>query len=255
MQNLTIGLLQAIQHWEDKEKNLNHLEQLLDQLKPQVDLVALPEMFQTGFSMRPEMLAEEMDGPSVQWLKTQAKERDMAFVASLMIKEAEHYYNRMLFVTPDGNIARYDKRKLFGMAGEPQHYSPGDKATIVNFKGWNIFLQVCYDLRFPEIARNRITEGRYDYDLMLNVSNWPASRSLHWTSLLPARAIENQAYVAGVNRVGKGNGLSYSGDSRIISPLGEMLASSSGGEELISASLSYEALISLREKLPFLKDR
>ncbi|PHR49872.1 MAG: amidohydrolase [Fluviicola sp.] len=256
MQDLKITLVQTNQFWEDKEANLLHFESHLDQIDQPTDLIVLPEMFHTGFTMNAKPLAEKMDGIGVSWLKKQAKKRDAALVASLIIEEEGMFYNRMVFVTPNGEINSYDKRKLFGLAKEDEHYSPGKKNTIVTYKGWKILLQVCYDLRFPENARNKVIEDNYDYDTIIYVANWPEKRNLHWKALLQARAIENQCYIIGLNRVGEdANHFSYSGDSCIISPLGDVEQYSSHEEILLNDMLEVDTLKETRQKLPFLKDR
>jgi predicted amidohydrolase len=256
MQDIRVTLVQTNQIWEDKEANLKHFESHLDQIDQPTDLIVLPEMFHTGFTMNAKPLAEKMDGRGITWLKSQAKKKDAALVASLIIEEDNAFFNRMVFVTPDGAIDWYDKRKLFGLAKEDKYYSRGKKNLVVQYKGWKILLQVCYDLRFPENARNRVVKDNYDYDAIIYVANWPEKRSLHWKVLLQARAIENQCYVVGLNRVGKdANDLSYSGDSCIISPLGNVEQYASHEEILLNDMLEADVLQETREKLPFLKDR
>jgi predicted amidohydrolase len=256
MQDLKITLVQTNQFWEDKKANLSHFDAHLEQIDQPTDVIVLPEMFHTGFTMNAKPLAETMDGEGVTWLKNKANQKDAALVASLIIEENGNFFNRMLFVQPNGKIDAYDKRKLFGLAKEDQHYTSGKKNTVVSYKGWNILLQVCYDLRFPENARNKVVNGNYDYDAIIYVANWPEKRSLHWKVLLQARAIENQCYVVGLNRVGKdANDFTYSGDSCIISPLGEVEQYSSHEEILLNDMFEHEILKETREKLPFLKDR
>lgn len=255
MQNLSITLVQTTQQWENKAGNLIHFDNLFTQL-PATDLVLLPEMFHTGFSMNAEALAETMNATGIAWLKKMAREKDTAIYTSLIIKEGDHFYNRGVFVLPDGNIEIYDKQKRFAMAGEDLVYSAGEKPTIVQWKGWNINLQICYDLRFPEIVRNSLNEdGKAAYDVILYVANWPERRALHWKSLLVARAIENQCYVAGLNRVGTdGNGLTYSGDSMVVDALGTVHGCTPSVEEIKTVELNYTDLITVRQQLPFLKD-
>lgn len=255
MQDLRIALVQADQIWEDKAANLEHYEELLKSVS-ETDLILLPEMFQTGFSMNVKALAEKMeDSPSISWLKKQAGEKNAAFYTSLIIEEDGKYYNRGIFAEPNGAITYYDKRKLFGMAEEPIHFTAGSKEVIVDYLGWKINLQICYDLRFPENSRNREIDGLPAYDLLLYVANWPERRIQHWSALLPARAIENQCYVAGLNRVGTDNlGLSYNGQSKLINLLGEEISNLSNSESVIRVSISYHEMAQLREKLPFLKD-
>lgn len=257
MQDLTIALAQVNQIWEDKTANLAHFEQLLDGLE-KADLILLPEMFHTGFSMNAAVLAETMEAsPALDWLKKTARKTDAAIYTSFIAREGEQFHNRGVFVEPSGTVHIYDKRKVFGLAGEHETYTPGTEETIVSFRGWNIQLQICYDLRFPENARNRLdASGKPQYDLLLYVANWPDRRVAHWSALLPARAIENQCYVAGVNRVGEdATGLSYSGGSVVCSPLGETLLSYETGRESIqTVRLSASGLNEIRRLLPFLKD-
>lgn len=256
MQDLKVSLIQCNQIWEDKKANLISFEGLLKKVESSVDIIVFPEMFQTGYTMNAEEMAETMEGESITWLKSKAKEYNCAITASLVIKEDGKYYNRMVFVQENGSIQQYDKRKLFTFSKEEEHYTPGNRENIIEYKGWKIFLQVCYDLRFPEMSKNRVENGNYDYDLLINVANWPAKRSLHWKTLLQARAIENQAYLIGVNRVGENkNGLKYSGDSSIIAADGTIINRISEEEYVINNTLSYETLKETRKNLPFLKDR
>lgn len=256
MQDLKVSLIQTKQFWEDKRKNLAHFDKHLSKISSDTDLIILPEMFHTSFSMHSEELAETMSGEGVTWLKEKARTHNAAIVASLIITENNKFFNRMVFVEPSGKIHTYDKRKLFGLAKEDNHYSPGEKNTVVQYKGWKIALQVCYDLRFPELVRNKVnSNGESDYDIIIYVANWPKKRSVHWKVLLQARAIENQSYVLAVNRVGSDdNGLDYSGDSSVINALGEILAQKSKNEAIIEKTLTSEDLKTTREKLPFLKD-
>lgn len=255
MQDLRITFVQADQRWEDKTANLDHYEELLKSVS-ETDIILLPEMFQTGFSMNAEKLAENMESStSLSWLKQQAREKNAAFYTSLIIEEDGKYYNRGVFIEPDGKITCYDKRKLFGMAEESHYFTAGSKEVIVDYLGWKINLQICYDLRFPENIRNGEIDGKPVYDLLLYVANWPERRILHWSALLPARAIENQCYVAGLNRVGMDHsGLSYTGQSKLINLLGEELSNLLDSESVITQSISYHELVQLREKIPFLKD-
>jgi predicted amidohydrolase len=256
-QTLKVALVQADQIWENKEANLEHYEELLAPLS-EVDLIVLPEMFNTGFSMSSTKLAEQMDcSAGLTWLHDLAKTKAAAVYTSLIIEEDGRYFNRGVFMAPEGLIRSYDKRKSFGLAGEDKHYSAGHDEVIVKHLGWNIQLQICYDLRFPEVSRNRIEpDGRAAYDLLLYVANWPEKRRAHWQTLLKARAIENQSYVVGVNRVGlDGGGLSYSGDSVCIDPLGGETLCTPAQEETRVVTLKYDRLLEVRESLPFLKDR
>lgn len=256
MQNLTITLVQAKQFWEDKTANLNHFDDLLHSVQA-TDLILLPEMFNTGFSMRASDLAEPFeDSESIRWLTTKSREKNAAIYTSLMISDGNNYYNRGVFVEPNGTIHVYDKRKTFGLAGEDTVYTAGKQEVTIAYKGWNIRLQICYDLRFPEISLNRMNQNSALFDLLIYVANWPEKRRHHWSSLLTARAIENQCFVAGVNRIGEdANLLHYSGDSTLIDPLGQSLCHLQEGEQVVTIHLSYEQLMDVRQKLPFLKDR
>lgn len=254
MRDLNITLVQADQVWEDVQANLNHYNSLLADVDS-TDLIVLPEMFQTAFSMNTS-LAETMDGTSISWLKEIASKKDCAIYSSLIISEGDEFFNRGVFVFPSGEIKIYDKRKTFGLAKENEYFTAGNEEQIVSWRGWNIQLQICYDLRFPEIVRNRIKEnGDAAYDLVLYVANWPEKRSAHWNSLLKARAIENQSYVVGVNRVGRdGNGYFYSGDSKLINALGVETILPIGKESCESHVIIKEELDNIREMLPFLCD-
>lgn len=255
MQDLRITFVQANQAWEDKTANLEHFEELLKSVT-ETDLVLLPEMFQTGFSMNTKTLAEKMeDSAGISWLKKQAEEKNAAFYTSLIIEENGKYYNRGVFVEPGGTVTTYDKRKLFGMAEESVYFTAGSEEVIVDYLGWKINLQICYDLRFPENIRNGEIDGKPAYDLLIYVANWPERRIHHWSTLIPARAVENQCYVAALNRVGTDDsGLSYTGQSKLINLLGEELSNLSHTESVITYGISYTELKQLREKLPFLKD-
>jgi omega-amidase len=256
MQDLKVTLVQTQQFWEDKQRNFEHFENILSGLEP-TDILIFPEMFHTGFTMNVAEMAEPMGGEGIQWLTAQAKKWNAAVVASLIIEEDDYYFNRMVFIEPTGQIHTYNKRKLFTLAKEDEHYTKGSENTIVRYKGWNILLQVCYDLRFPEQCRNTVnSSGEPAYDLLIYVANWPNRRSLHWKTLLQARAIENQCYVAAVNRVGRdANELDYSGDSSIIDALGVLLSTEENRETLLSCTLKFADLNDIRVKLPFLKDQ
>lgn len=248
---LNITLVQPDIIWEDKVANLQQYEQLIADAPGYKEVVVLPEMFSTGFSMQPEKLAEPMSGPSVTWMKDIAKKHRCILTGSLIIEEEGKYYNRVVWVQPDGSIYVYDKRHLFAYADEDQHYHPGSKRIIVQVKGFRICLMVCYDLRFPVWARNQ----GYDYDVLLYVANWPERRSLAWKTLLQARAIENQCYVVGVNRVGTdGKDIPYSGDSSVFGPLGEMIWQSSNEVAVHTVTLQKDVVAHTRQQLPFLRD-
>lgn len=256
MQDLRVTLVQVDQAWEDKSLNFSKYEAFFTQLK-ETDLVILPEMFHTGFSMSVDLLAEDWENSEgLEFLRKYSTKLDAAIYTSLIICENKKYYNRGVFVYPDGNVKYYDKRKSFGLGGEDKFYSAGNKEVIVEWREWKINLQICYDLRFPELIRNRVEKGSAAYDLLLYIANWPEKRIKHWESLLIARAIENQCYVVGVNRVGiDGNKLVYSGGSSAISPNGEQLLNFTNNCELLkSCILSMANLKDIRSHLPFLKD-
>lgn len=255
MQNLTVGLVQANQVWEDKNANFENYTRLISNSVP-VDLLVLPEMFSTGFSMQPKKLAEPFfTSESIAWLRNIANENSCAISTSLIIEENGNYHNRMVFIEPNGLLKYYDKRQLFTLAKEDKHYTAGKKSQTIQYKGWKLNLQVCYDLRFPENCRNKVEHEQFNYDALIYVANWPAKRKEHWKTLLKARAIENQCYLIGVNRVGTdGKGFEYSGDSALINPLGEVI-STSNREELIRTTLVASELTEIRETIPFLKDR
>lgn len=252
--SLTISLVQADLRWEDKGANLPMLEQKIRSIETKTELVVLPEMFSTGFSMKPTLFAEKMDGPSVEWMKQLSKEKNIILCGSLIIEEDGKYFNRLLWVLPNGQIGYYNKRHLFAFGDEHNHYTAGDKRLIASVKGWTINLQVCYDLRFPVWARQQSHEGP-EYDVLIYVANWPERRNTAWKTLLRARAIENQSYVIGVNRVGNdGNNIYHSGDSAVIGPLGETLYEKSHEEDVFTITLQKESLNEVRTKFPFWKD-
>ena len=249
---LYLHLIQTHIEWENRDANLENYTRKIATIEGRKEVVVLPEMFSTGFSMSPETLAEPMDGVSVRWMAEQAAKNRCIVCGSLMIHSDGAYFNRFLWVQPDGKIGYYDKRHLFGYAGEDKHYTPGEQRQIVSVNGWKINLQVCYDLRFPVWARNVNAE----YDVLLYVANWPNRRSLAWKTLLQARAIENQCYVVGVNRVGtdaKNN--VYSGDSSVFGPLGELIWQQADEEVVQTIVLEKERLDEVRRELPFLADQ
>lgn len=243
--------MQSMLHWEDAAANRAMFAERLAGLKGTTDLIVLPEMFTTAFSMRSAALAEAMDGTTLVWMRDQAKRIDAAIYGSVIITEGGKYFNRGLLVTPEGQVSTYDKRHLFRFAGETEHYSAGKARVVVEWRGWRLLLQVCFDLRFPVFARNR-----GDYDAILYVANWPEARRYPWSQLLIARAIENQCYVAGVNRVGMdGKGHHYSGDSVVIDPRGQVIGSVEPSVEgVATAVLDRAALADLREKFPVAKE-
>lgn len=218
------------------------------------EVVILPEMFSTGFSMHPEALAETMEGDTVRWMKEISAERRIILAGSVIITENGHYFNRLIWMLPNGSYGFYDKRHLFSFAGEDEHYTPGNKRLIASVKGWKINLQVCYDLRFPVWARQAAHE-QPEYDLLVYVANWPQRRNQAWKTLLQARAIENQCYVVGVNRVGNdANNIYHSGDSMIVDPLGNILYHKEEDEDIHTTLLEKALLEETRSRFPFWKD-
>lgn len=252
---LLITTVQTRLYWEDRQANISMLDEKIRGINDKTHIVILPEMFSTGFSMKPETISETMDGEAVQWMKKTAAEKKIILTGSLVIAEEGHFFNRLIWMLPDGKFGTYDKRHLFAYADEHNHYSPGNKRLITSVNGWKINLLVCYDLRFPVWARQQQKDGQPEYDLLVIVANWPARRSHAWKTLLQARAIENQCYVAGVNRVGKdGNDINYSGDSTVIDPLGDIIYTKKGEEDIHTTRLDKTTLQQMREKFPFLKD-
>lgn len=249
---LTVSLVQTALLWEERTANLSHIEGLLRQVPSSTDLVVLPEMFTTGFSMNAAALAEPQDGPTLAWMCRWAAQIDSVLTGSLIVRREDgQFVNRLLWVSPDGRCTAYDKRYLFTLAGEDQTYAPGEERVLVDVRGWKVLPLICYDLRFPEWARNTMS-----YDLLLYVANWPAMRRRAWQTLLAARAIENQAYTIGVNRVGTdGKDLPYSGDSGVYDYTGEALLSAAHTEGVFTAVLDRKKQRSFREKFPFLRDQ
>ncbi len=256
MQDLRITLVQADQIWEDKSANFHNYTRLLNGVE--TDLILLPEMFQTGFTMNTAEMGESYkESPSIGWLQELAKAKQSAIYTSLIIEDDSKYYNRGVFVEPTGEVTIYDKRKTFTLARENEYFANGDQEVIVTFKNWSFQLQICYDLRFPEIVRNSIDSNHQPkYDVILYVANWPEKRSEHWRCLLRARAIENQAYVIGVNRVGSDQkGHTYSGDSKLVNALGEEQILTASAEMTTTFVINKQELNEIREMIPFLKDR
>jgi len=251
MDDLRVTLVQTDLSWEDGATNRETIGKLIAAVDAPTDLIILPEMFATGFSMAPQSLAEPMKGDSVRWLCEIAAIRKVAVCGSLMIKERECYYNRLVWVTPDGGLFSYDKRHLFTFAGEDRIYTAGKRRLQVSLKAWHILPLICYDLRFPAWIRNRPPY----YDLAIFVANWPAKRADHWRSLLKARAIENQSYVIGVNRVGHdGNGHEYVGDSMVVDPQGNIVFHRAIDACVTTVSLEAELLRRCRHEFPALAD-
>lgn len=254
--SLTISTIQTELHWENKEENLAQLEEKITSLQGMTEVVILPEMFSTGFSMRPEILAETMDGETIAWMKRVSMDNKVILTGSIIIQENDKYYNRLVWMMPNGSYGTYDKRHLFAYSEEDKHYTAGNKRLITSVKGWKINVQVCYDLRFPVWSRQSVSENdSTEYDVLLYVANWPERRSHAWKTLLCARAIENQCYVIGVNRVGvDGNEIKYSGNSLVIDPLGEVLYHMADEEDIFTITLQKEKLEEVRSKFPFLRD-
>ena len=253
MQALNISLVQGNTRWHDPVGNRDYYGALIAPLRGRTDLVVLPETFTSGFSNEAIAHAETMDGPTVAWLREQARALDAAITGSVQLRVDGNVYNRLLFATPDGNVRHYDKRHLFRYAGEHERYAGGSQRLIVEWRGWRIFPQVCYDLRFPVWIRNGYDRAaaRFDYDLVLFVANWPSARRYAWQTLLRARAIENLSYCAGLNRVGTdGNNLHYAGDSVVLDFLGAPLVELGAQEQVVGVALDYDALAAHRERFP-----
>lgn len=251
MSILKITVFQAYLFWENTEKNLQNLERRLLSVREKTDLIILPEMFNTSFTMNASSLAEEMDGQTIQWMRRMAKKYDCVVTGSLAVKENDKYFNRLIWMRPDGSLEKYDKRHLFSLGKEDQVYTAGEQKLIIELKGWKICPVICFDLRFPVWLRNQHEE----YDLLLLVANWPDKRSHHWRTLITARAIENQSFVVGVNRVGHdGNEVYHSGGSMCIDPNGQTVYYKPEDEDLYTFSINREDLVKVRRALPFLKD-
>lgn len=255
MSPLTISLIQTNLFWEDKKANLQMLSEKINSIKDKTEIVILPEMFSTGFSMKPELLAEKMNGETVEWMKNISAAKKIILTGSLIIEEDGKYFNRLIWMLPNGEYGIYDKRHLFAFGDEHNHYSAGNKKLIASVKGWKINLQVCYDLRFPVWTRQAPEQLENKYDLLINVASWPEKRSIAWKTLLRARAIENQCFVIGVNRVGEdGNKIAYDGESCIIDPLGEIIYEKQSAEDIFTYTLQKEKITETRAKFPFWKD-
>ena len=252
-QEIKITIVQSEIFWEKPETNLGHFGKLISAIDETTDLIVLPEMFATGFTMKPELWAEENGGKSLEWMQEKAKEKNCVITGSLCVKEGEAYFNRLYWVKPNGDYSQYDKRHLFRMAKENDHYQAGTKKINEEIKGWKICPLICYDLRFPVWSRNQWTKNyEASYDLLLYVANWPEVRSYPWKQLLIARAIENQAYVCGVNRIGKdGNGIAHSGDSMLLNPRGEIISTTKAHLESVETiTLSADYLNEFRKQFP-----
>jgi omega-amidase len=248
---MKIAIIQSQLFWENPSCNRKHFEQKINSIQENVDLIILPEMFTSGFTMNPETVAETMTGETIVFLKTLAKAKDCAITGSLVISENNNFYNRMVFVFPDGNVEFYDKKHLFTLAGEDKVYTSGNQKKIVEFRNFKICLQICYDLRFPTFARNI-----ENYDVLIYVANWPKTRINAWDILLKARAVENMCYTIGVNRVGvDNNNLDYIGHSQVNDYLGKSLIEPQKAEGIFIINLDKVPMLETRKKLGFLNDR
>lgn len=251
MQALRVSLVQGATRWHDPAGNREYYATLMAPLKGSSDLVLVPETFTSGFSNDAIHNAETMEGPTIAWLRDQARLLDAAVCGSVQLRVGEKVYNRLIFATPDGQIRHYDKRHLFRYAGEHERYAAGNERLILVWRGWKIFPQVCYDLRFPVYSRNRHGTDGFEYDLVLFVANWPSARAHAWRTLLRARAIENLSYCAGLNRVGNdGNNLHYGGDSAVLDFLGQPLVELGSQEQVVTSVLDGAALAAHRERFP-----
>jgi omega-amidase len=254
MNDLRVSLVQSATLWHNSPGNRDMLSGLCLPLAGQTDLVILPETFTSGFTNETLVNAEAMDGPTLVWMRDLASRLQAVVTGSVVMRDGDRFFNRLLWAQPDGNVAHYDKRHLFRMAGEHQRYAGGEQRLIVELKGWRVCPMVCYDLRFPVWIRNRFNHtvaDRFDYDLLIFVANWPSPRRGPWRTLLRARAIENLCCVAGLNRVGTdGNDLHYAGDSAIIDQVGETLIELGAEVQVATGTLSAAALLSHRERFP-----
>lgn len=252
MQHLKIALLQVDIVWQNAEQNRINYSEKINQITEEVDLILLPEMFSTGFSMQPQAIAETMQGETIKWMQQMASDKQCAIGGSLIITKNDKYFNRFLFLHPTGEIEFYDKHHLFTLAGEGKTYTQGTKKLLIEYKGWKICPFVCYDLRFPVWSRNI-----ENYDVLIYVANWPKPRISAWDTLLKARSIENLSYVVGVNRIGvDGNDLAYCGHSAVYDCLGEQLTESIPNQEGVEiVTLNKTHIIDVRTTLNFLNDK
>lgn len=247
---LKVALVQFDIIWESVAENCWKIEQLVSDYKSEIDILVLPETFNTGFSLNPEKVSESIKGDTLEWMRYLASRRNFVVCGSIFIYENGKYYNRFFWVEPEGKTYIYNKRHLFSLGGEDKSFTPGDSQTIIEYSGWRIFPQICYDLRFPVWSRNV-----QSYDLMINVANWPSARTEVWKTLAKARAIENQCYVVAVNRIGvDGMGIEYAGDSQVIDPKGTKIFKAENREIIESVNLDYHQLYSFRKKFDTLKD-
>ncbi len=255
---MKVTYIQTHLHWEDREKNLSHFDALINSIKEETNLILLPEMFTTGFSMNPKKTAEPANGITLKWMQQKAKEKNAVICGSVAVKDRENYFNRLFWVQPNGEFYTYNKRHLFSMGKEDEHFKAGAKKLIAHYEAWNFCPLVCYDLRFPVWSRNKFKskEGAWDYDVLIYVANWPEARVYPWKQLLIARAIENQCYVIGVNRIGKdGNGVSHAGESLVIDPKGTVISKPNTNLECIETiSLDRIRLDEFRTAFPVGRD-
>lgn len=251
MTNLKVTAIQTDLVWENISANLKQLDKQLASLNNTSDIIILPEMFSTGFSMNPSKFAEEQNGPTLDWLKRQAQKTKAVITGSYIVTEAGQYFNRLVWMQPDGEFKTYDKKHLFSLSDEPKHYTAGQKKLIVDYKGWKICPLICYDLRFPIWSRNV-----ENYDLLIYVANWPEKRAHHWRSLLMARAIENQSYTVGVNRIGNdGNDYYHSGDTSLIDFAGNIMLHTAHVGGIHTIELDYQKQQAFRNRFQFLADK
>ncbi len=248
---MKVALIQLPLVWEDPKSNRVNIEQKINAIESETDLIVLPEMFTTGFTMQPERVAQTMNGETIQWMQSLAKAKNVAITGSLIIVEEGKYYNRLVFVFPTGEIQQYDKHHLFTLAGEDGVFTAGTSKVLIEYKGWKICPLICYDLRFPVFSRNT-----KNYDLLIYVANWPKTRINAWDTLLQARAIENMSYTIGVNRLGiDDNNLEYVGHSQLTDYLGNSVIEPQRGEGVFIAEIDKNSLHETRKKLNFLKDQ
>lgn len=251
MSLLKITVIQTYLFWENIDKNLQNLSLKLNAIIERTDLIILPEMFSTGFTMNAPQLAEEMNGKTMKWMQEKAKKFDAVITGSIIIQENKKYYNRLIWMKTDGTYQYYDKKHLFGLAKENEVYTAGNKKLIVELNGWKIMPTICYDLRFPVWLRN----NKEQYDLLLVVANWPEKRIHHWRTFIPARAIENQSFIIALNRVGHdGNEHYYSGETTCLDPQGNVVYYKRDEEDLYTFTINKNEVIKTREEMPFLKD-
>lgn len=254
-QNLSITLIQSELHWQSIDANLAMFEEKIWQIGAPTDVILLPEMFNTGFTMEVKGVAEHSNGNTFRWMKQMAAQTKALMIGSFIVNDQGSFYNRLFWVEPDGDFAYYDKRHLFRMADEHHYFTMGKERLVKSWKGWKICPLVCYDLRFPVWSRNTLKDGEPEYDLLIYIANWPEARVSAWSSLLTGRAVENLAYVAGVNRVGKdGNDISYNGCSAVIDPKGETLWAQENNEVIKTVILDSNFLRDFRKKFPAMLD-